>query len=603
MRPFFKQTLASTLGSVLGLTIFSGLSLLTLLAIFIGFTSSLSKNDLPVVRDKTVLVLDLSAGIIDRDPGASLEDALTGKAQKSLTVRAATQAIRTASQDRKIVALYLDGGSGGSGSSGLAGLQEVRAALSDFRQAGKPIYAYDADFSHTNYFLASVANTIVLSPPGSLDLNGFRQERMFYKGALEKYGIGAEIIRVGKYKSAYEAYSQTGFSPESRQENQAVLNSLWTDFKTTIGSHRQISPTTIQTIADTQGTLSAKEALNQKLIDKILYPDRVKAELAQLGEADQVKGFRQISMTDYQAVIAPELTAEPKVAVLYAQGAIVSGSGESGQIGADSFAATVAGLRDDKEIAAVVLRVNSPGGSAAASDMLQRELKLLAEKKPLIVSMGNMAASGGYYISTNAQRIFAQPTTITGSIGVIGMNWNFQKLARDQGVTWDVVKTAKLADSATIARPKTKEELAIAQKFVNQVYDDFLDRVAEGRKIPKAKVNEIAQGRIWSGTEAQKIGLVDELGGLEKAIAHAATQAKLGKNWQVVEYPDATSFSAQLIKRLSGAEVAQLRQGSAASSSLLSQELQKLQADLAEMQTFNDPRGIYARMNFSFNLD
>lgn len=602
MRPFFKQTLASTIGSVLGLTIFSGISLLTVLSIVVGIATSVSKNTVPVVREKTILVLDLSTNIVDHDPGTSLEAALSGKAQHSLTMRSATQAIRAASKDRNIAAIYLDGSKNqGSKSSGLASLKEIRAALGDFRRSGKPIYAYDADLSRKDYFLASVANTVVLNPLGSIDLNGFRSENLFYKGAFEKYGIGAEVIRVGKYKSAFESYSLKGFSPESRKATQELLNNLWTDFKTTIGSERKIAPATFQTIADTQGTLSAKEALNQKLIDKILYPDQVKQELAKLGKVEK-DSFRQISLANYQEVVANEdVSSDRQVAVLYAQGTIVNGKGEIGQIGGDSFATTIATLRQDPKVAAVVLRVNSPGGSATASDQMQRELKLLSQKKPLIVSMGDVAASGGYYISANAQRIFAQPNTITGSIGVIGLNLNFQKLASNQGLTWDVVKTSKFADSTTVARPKTKEELAIAQKSVNQIYEEFLDRVADGRKMPKAKVNEIAQGRVWSGIEAQKIGLVDEMGGLEKAIDYAATQAKLGKDWSVVEYPDAESITERLIKRLSGEELAQLRSASAPST--LARELQKLQADLADFQSLNDPRNVYARTTIGFKLE
>jgi protease IV len=603
MRPFFKQTLASTLGSILGITIFSGLSLLTVLWLVVGITTSMGRNTVPTVRDKTILVVDLSTSITDHDAGTSLEVALSGKAPRRLTVRSATQAITAASQDRNIAAIYLDGSANRSSSgSGLASLKEVREALAGFRRSGKPIYAYDADLSRKDYFLASVANTVVLNPLGSIDMNGFRTENLFYKGAFDKYGIGAEVIRVGKYKSAFESYSLKGFSPESRKANQELLDNLWTDYKATIGSERKIEAATIQTIADQQGILSAKEALDQKLIDKILYPDQVREELVKLGQADKNSGFRQIGLASYQEVVEDrDANSDRKVAVLYAQGTIVNGSGEIGQVGGDSFAATIAELRQNPKVAAVVLRVNSPGGSAMASDQMQRELKLLSQKKPLVVSMGDVAASGGYYISANARRIFAQPNTITGSIGVIGLNLNFQKLAGNQGLTWDVVKTSKFADSTTVARPKTKEELAIAQKSVNQVYEEFLDRVADGRKMPKAKVNEIAQGRVWSGIEAQKIGLVDEMGGLAKAIAYAADQAKLGKDWSVVEYPDTESVAERLIKRLSGEEVAQLRAASAHSP--LTRELQKFQADLTDLQSLNDPRGVYARTSIGFKLD
>jgi protease IV len=603
MRPFFKQTLASTLGSFLGITVFSGLSLLTVLAIFIGLASSVSKNTVPVVKDKTMLVLDMSADITDYDPGASLETALAGSSKKKMNMRMVTKAIDLASRDQHIVGIYLDGSKTKmSAGSGLATLREVRAALNNFRQSGKPIYAYDADLSRKDYYLASVATTVALNPLGAIDLNGFRTENLFYKGAFEKYGIGAEVIRVGKYKSAFESFSLKGFSPESRQENQELLTTLWNDFKATVGSNRNIPATTVQNMADAQGTLSANEALNNKFIDKILYPDQVKAELSQLGTPEKDGDFRQIGLEDYAEVVADrEPISSHKVAVLYAQGTIVNGIGKVGEIGGDGFAQEVARLRQDKDIKAVVLRVNSPGGSATASDQIQRELKLLSKEKPLVVSMGNVAASGGYYISANARRIFAHPNTITGSIGVIGLNLNFQKLASTQGLTWDVVKTSKFADSMTVARPKTKEELAIAQKSVNQIYEAFLDRVAEGRNLPKPRVNEIAQGRVWSGIEAQKIGLVDELGGLEPAIKYAVDQAKLGKDWEIAEYPSPESFSERLIKRLTGEELATL--STAATPDVVTLELQKLRDSLADIQRLNDPRGVYARMTIDFKLD
>jgi protease IV len=603
MRPFLKQTLASTLGSFLGITVFSGLSLLTVLAIILGLASSVSKNTLPVVKDKTMLVLDMSSDIADYDPGASLEVALAGSSRKKLSMRMVTKAIELASKDKHIVGIYLDGSKTKmSGGGGLATLHEVRSALENFRQSGKPIYAYDADLSRKDYYLSSVATTIALNPLGSIDLNGFRTENLFYKGAFEKYGIGAEVIRVGKYKSAFESFSLKGFSPESRKENQELLTNLWSDFKATVGSNRSISATTVQTVADTQGTLAANEALKQKFIDQVLYPDQVKAELVKLSASEKDGDFRHIGVDEYAEVIADqEHNSSNKVAILYAQGTIVNGIGKVGEIGGDGFAQEVEKLRQDKDVKAVVLRVNSPGGSATASDQIQRELKLLSKEKPLVVSMGNVAASGGYYISANARRIFAQPNTITGSIGVIGLNLNFQKLASTQGLTWDVVKTSKFADSTTVARPKTKEELAIAQKSVDQIYEAFLDRVAEGRKLTKPRVNEIAQGRVWSGIEAQKIGLVDELGGLAPAIKYAVSQAKLGENWQVAEYPNPESLSERLIKRLTGEELASLP--AQATTDVVTMELQKLRDSLTEIQRLNDPRGVYARMTIDFKLD
>ncbi|MCA1991442.1 MAG: signal peptide peptidase SppA, partial [Coleofasciculus sp. S288] len=265
----------------------------------------------------------------------------------------------------------------------------------------------------------------------------------------------------------------------------------------------------------------------------------------------------------------------------------------------ERFAKQMRQIRLDKDVKAVVMRINSPGGSATASEVIQREVRLTREKKPVIISMGDYAASGGYWIATGGNYIFAEPNTITGSIGVFGLQFNVQKLANDNGITWDVVKTGRYADSSTVSRPKTPQELAIAQKMVNQIYNQFLDKVAEARKLPKQKVAQIAQGRVWSGQDAKQLGLVDEIGGMDAAIEYAAKQAKLGKDWELQEYPEVRSLEERILEKLTGEDNARSRK----QPDPLTAEFLKLKADLNVLQSLNDPRGIYARLPFNWRID
>jgi protease-4 len=285
--------------------------------------------------------------------------------------------------------------------------------------------------------------------------------------------------------------------------------------------------------------------------------------------------------------------------MVYAQGEIVNGQGSGQQVGGQSFARQLRQVRQDEDVKAVVLRINSPGGSATASEEILREVRLTSQKKPVIVSMGDYAASGGYWIATGANHIFAEANTITGSIGVFGLQFNVQKLASDYGITWDVVKTGRYADSATISRPKTPQELAIAQKSVNQIYNQFLNKVAQSRKLPVQKVAQIAQGRVWSGQDAKKLGLVDEIGGIDDAIEYAAKQANLRDDWEVEEYPKVRSLEKRILEKLTSDESAQERK----LADPLTAEFLKIQADLAILKSMNDPRGVYVRLPFNWRID
>jgi protease-4 len=605
MRQFLKQTLASLVGSLAGLILFFSLGAGGLVFLLI---LAASRDEGPKVKDNSVLVFDLSQDITDTTPTSStseaLGEALSGDQTNSVTLRTVLDTLDKARQDKRIIGIYLDGSKTSSGSgTGLATLKEVRKALERFRATGKRIIAYDVDLGKQEYYLSSVADTVVLNPMGSLQISGFSSQPLFYTGALQKFGIGVQVIRVGKYKSAVEPFLLKKLSPENKQQTQALLGGLWYDFLATVGKSRKLTPVQLQAIANSQGELMASEALQQRLVDKVAYLDEVVTDLKKLtGSSEKDKSFRQIRLTTYADVKSKdfkERTSDNKIAMVYAQGEIVNGQGSGQQVGGQSFARQLRQVRQEEDVKAVVLRINSPGGSATASEEILREVRLTSHKKPVIVSMGDYAASGGYWIATGANHIFAEPNTITGSIGVFGLQFNVQKLASDYGITWDVVKTGRYADSATISRPKTPQELAIAQKSVNQIYNQFLNKVAQSRKLPVQKVAQIAQGRVWSGQDAKKLGLVDEIGGIDDAIEYAAKQANLRDDWEVQEYPKVRSLEKQILEKLTSDESAQERK----LADPLTAEFLKIQADFAILKSMNDPRGVYVRLPFNWRID
>ncbi|MBO1348971.1 MAG: signal peptide peptidase SppA [Hormoscilla sp. GUM202] len=600
MSQFMKYTFASLIGNLLAAMLVLGLGTGGLIFLVVA---AASKDTGPQVKDESVLVLDLGLNISDTNPESSTSEAisqvLSGSDSKTITLRSVLDSLEKATTDDRIVGLYLDGSARGA-DTGLANLKEVRSALEKFRESGKPIFAYDVNWGEREYYLGSVADTVFLNPLGAMEFNGLSSEIMFYAGAFQKYGIGIQVIRVGKYKSAVEPFIQTKLSPENREQMQQLLNDLWSEFLTIVGRHRDLDSKQLQAIADSQGILKPQSAQSRGLVDKLAYFDEVVQELKQLtGNDEEDKTFNQIDLTTYVRVAASgaESRSKNQIAVVYAEGTIVDGEGGVREIGGDRFSALMRKLREDDKIKAVVLRVNSPGGSATASEVIGREVELISHRKPVIVSMGDYAASGGYWISAYGDRIFAEPNTITGSIGVYGILTNIQELANNNGITWDVVKTGRYADMQTIARPKTNAELQLYQNSVDRVYQLFLDKVAEGRNLPQQKVAEIAQGRVWSGLAAKNIGLVDEIGGLEAAIAFAAEKAELGENWRLQEYPKTRSLEQRIIRKLVGANV------DAAQPDLLTREFQKLQAELAILTTLNDPLGVYARLPFHLLID
>ncbi|XHR82820.1 MAG: signal peptide peptidase SppA [Gloeotrichia echinulata GP01] len=611
MRNFLKQTFASLIGSLLGLIIFCGLGTTGLFLLLLA--ASASKETGLEVKDKSVLVFDLSMNITDGEPSANdvIQKTISGVEDNRMSLRSVLDALEKAQRDQRIVGIYLDATRNTSASAaGYASLKEIRQALEKCRGAGKKIIAYGMNWEEKDYYLSSVADRVLLNPLGAMEINGLSSQPMFFAGALQKYGIGVQVVRVGKFKGAVEPFILSKLSPENREQMQKLLDDVWGEWRNAVGASRKIQGNKLQAIADNQAVLQAEEAKTNGLVDQVAYLDQVVSELKKLTASDKDdKTFEQISLAQYAQVpgksLGVERTSNNKIAVVYAEGEIVDGKGNDGEVGGDRFANIFTRLRQNNDVKAVILRINSPGGSATAAEVMQREVRLIREIKPVVVSMGDVAASGGYWIASDSNRIFAEPNTITGSIGVFGMLFNGQKLGNDNGITWDSVKTGRYADSQTVSRPKSPEELALYQRSVNRIYNLFLGKVSQGRKLPEAKVAEIAQGRVWSGVAAKEIGLVDEIGGLNTAIEYAAKQAKLGNDWEVEEYPQVTSWEERFFGK--AAEETRTALGIKPTEikpvNPLTAEFQKLQQQIAILQKMNDPQGVYARLPFNLKID
>ena len=607
MRDFFKYAAASALGTVVGL--FSLVALLGVGALGLAgfFINSAASETEPDVEKNSILVFDLATDIVDAvpyaGPGIVLEETFSGSSYRAMSLHTALQTIETAATDDNITAIYLTGNT----NAGFATLKELRMALEKFKtDSGKPVLANNTIWNERDYYLASVADSLYLNPAGVMELNGFRAEIQFLAGALSKYGVGVQVLRAGRYKSAIEPFTRTSSSPEEKQQTQALLTDLWQEFLTTTSEARETTPEAIQAIAENQGLLPAAEAQAAGLIDNVAFYDDLLSDLRELTEQtddawdEDEDDFTQIGLYSYSQTLDTTIGNRDTIAVVYASGEIVDGEGTAtGFITSGGLSDTLRQVRKDDDIQAVVLRVNSPGGSAIASEIIAHEVELLAAEKPVIVSMGNYAASGGYMIAAPGDQIFATPATITGSIGVYGLRLNFKEIANRNGVTWDIIKTAKLADIDTISRPQSESELKLQQEFVNTLYDRFLTLVADGREIPKENVNQVAQGRVWSGTDAEGASLVDQMGGLEAAIAAAATAAEL-EDWQVEELPQPPSLEEQIIESLFGVGIVSKLPWA---QDPISQEAMKLREELSLLKTLNDPQGVYMRLPFTTEIE
>ena len=590
MKDFFKSFFAT----LLALMVAGGLAFV----LFFGLLAAVGSSSKPTVPGKAVLVFDLdtslSDGDRDTDPSEAISEAMGGGGARNQVLPVAIEALDRAASDSRITALFLTGNLQGAGP---AQLRELREAIQRFK-AKKPVLAYNLGWGKRDYYLAAGATTVFINPFGEMEVNGLASEPMFFGEAFKKYGVEVQVTRVGKYKSAVEPYITDRMSDPNREQIQMLLDDIWGEWKDTVAKDRKKQPADLQTIADERGLIEAEDAKKLGLVDRIAPYDEVLDELKKLaGKQPKDKDFPQITLATYAGIPAEAKSGKTRIAVLVAEGEIVDGEGKSSQIGGEKLSRELRRLRLDERVKAVVLRVNSPGGSASASELIQREVVLTKKVKPLVVSMGHLAASGGYWISTYGDRIFAEPTTITGSIGVFGLLPNVKKLANGHGITWDSVQTAKLANPMTLTRPKNDLELNRIQGLVDHIYEQFVAKVADSRKMKKEAVHEIAQGRVWSGREAVKLGLVDEIGGLGAALKHAAKMAKAENDFYVAgpeREPDALK---DLLRNLSQGKSRKLAKPGPVDALA---EAFKLQ--LERVSALNDPRGVYARLAFEIDL-
>lgn len=539
MKQFFKFVLATIVGLIL--------TTIILVLIAVAIIASASSDKEVDVAANSVLHIQFTNEIPERTPNNPLSglDFLGIDGDKTIGLNDILANIKKAKTDDNIKGIFLDES---YMESQQATVEEIRNALIDFKTSGKFVIAYSEIYTQGFYYLASVADKVYLNPKGEFEFKGFSEQITFLKGALDKLGIEAQIIKVGTYKSAVEPLVLTKMSDANRMQVTSYLGSLYDHFLTNISKSRGINKDSLFNYANTMRIQSPEDALRLKLVDGLKYKDEILDELKARTGTDKKKNVASVDIGDYTKSDADKdgddnkSSSKNRIAIVYASGEINGGDGDDNTIGSERISKALRKVRMDKDVKAVVLRVNSPGGSSLASDVIWREVMLTKKVKPIIVSMGDVAASGGYYISCAADSIIAEPNTITGSIGIFAILPNMQKLFNDKlGITFDGVTTGKYADLGDISKPLSPDEREILQNQVNRGYDEFTKAVADGRHKTQAYINSIGQGRVWTGEQAIKIGLVDRLGNINDAIWSAAKKAKL-KNYKLVSYPEQKSI-------------------------------------------------------------
>jgi protease-4 len=541
MKQFFKYVLATIVGLIF--------TSIIILIIGIAIIASASSDKGSHVDANSVLHISLNGTIPERTPNNPLAGLpfLGLDDNKDVGLNDILADIKKAKTDNNIRGIFLDES---YIESQQATVEEIRNALIDFKKSGKFIIAYAEVYTQSFYYLASVADKVYINPKGIFEFKGFSSQITFLKGALDKLGIEAQIIKVGTYKSAVEPLFLTKMSDANRLQVTSYLGSLYDHFLTNIGKSRNISKDSLFNYANNLSIQFPEDALKYKLVDGLKYKDEILDELRARTGTEKKATIPSIELKDYTKSDADKdddsndknSSSKNRIAIIYASGEINGGDGDDNTIGSERISKALRKARLDSKIKAVVLRVNSPGGSSLASDVIWREVMLTKKAKPIIVSMGDLAASGGYYISCAADSIFAEPNTITGSIGIFAILPNMQKLFNDKlGITFDGVTTGKYADLGDISKPLSPDERAILQNQVNHGYDDFTKAVAAGRHKTQAYINSIGQGRVWTGEQAIKNGLVDRLGNIKDAINSAAKMAKLS-DYKLVEYPEQKSI-------------------------------------------------------------
>ena len=586
-----KQFLKYTLATVVGIIITSVLMTLLFFGILGAVAGSAEKTT--SLKPNSVYEIKLEGTLIDRSQDDDLSAALAGvlgqDEQQNIGLDDLLSNIKKAKNDPNILGIYLNGG---SLEAGIASIKEMRDALVDFKKSGKFIVAYADNYSQRMYYLATVADRILLNPIGMLEFKGLSAQPTFFKGTLDKLGIEMQVVRVGTFKSAVEPFIDTKMSDANRLQVTEFMGSIWKNMLNEISAARHIPTDSLNSYADQMMMFQATEkALQYKMVDKLLYSQSVDSMLKTVAKK-LPKGDELVYVTHQEMKNLPnnEKYDKNKVAVIYAVGEI-SDMGTEGIIEKD-MVKTIDDVAKDSAVKAVVLRVNSPGGSAYSSEQIWHALALLKHKKPLIISMGDYAASGGYYISCIGDQILAQPTTITGSIGIFGIIPNIEGLNSKIGISHDVVNTNKMSDAITLNRKFTPAERDLMQNYVNRGYELFVQRCADGRKMTAEQIKNIAEGRVWTGQEAFRIGLVDKLGTLNDAIAIAAKQAKL-KSYNVSEYPEKEDFTAKLMKSL----------GKDVEASFMKAQLGDEQYKLfKQVKDLGKTNGIQARMSYDLNI-
>ncbi|HPG72711.1 MAG TPA: signal peptide peptidase SppA [Bacteroidales bacterium] len=539
MNSFWKVFLAGLLGSIVALIVI----VITLFITFGVMISSFSPEP-PEITENSVLHIKLDKDIPDRSSDNPFDniDFVTFQSTKTLGLNDILKTLEKAKTDERIKGICLEV----SGlPAGMASVEEIRNALIEFKETGKFIVAYSDFYSQKAYYLASVADSIYLNPQGMLDWRGMYSQVVFFKGTLEKLGIEIQVFRHGKFKSAVEPFLYDEMSESNKLQTLTYVSSLWNHMLADISKKRNISMDELNLYADSLMLDDAEAALNLKMIDKLMYRDELLAELKSKANYAEKDENYLVSLATYNKVPVKgkkKKLSENRVAVVFAEGSIVDGNGSAGEIGGDRLAEEIRKVREDEKVKALVLRVNSPGGSGLASEIILREMELTKAVKPVVISMGNLAASGGYYIACKADYIFAQPNTLTGSIGVFGLIPNLGKMMNEKlGLSFDGVGTNAHSDWGNTTRAVDPFESTKIQHQVEAFYDVFIGHVAQGRNMTKAEVDSIGQGRVWSGVNALEIGLVDELGGLDKAVKKAVELAKL-EDYRIKELPEQKDF-------------------------------------------------------------
>ena len=587
MKDFLKYMLAAIVGVCIVGVVFAIIGVMSIAGMVASSSGSETK-----VSDNSVFILNLKGSVEERVQPNPLSQ-LVGEEFGTYGLDDILGSIKKAKDHEKIKGICLDAG---AFVCPPASLEEIRNALKDFKESGKFIVAYGGNYLQSTYYLASVADKVAINPQGSLGWHGLATQTYFLKDLLDKIGVEMQIFRVGTYKSAVEPYTSTEMSPANREQTQAFANSIWDQMVDEVAASRRIPADSLNALADRNMDLQPAELyIKTGLADTLMYQDEMLAYLKQLTETDEDDALNKLYLEDMVNVQrnVPKDKSGNVLAVYYATGTIGSGelSADEG-IHPEKVAKDLRRLREDESVKAVVFRVNSPGGSAFGSEEIWREITLLKEQKPVIVSMGDYAASGGYYIACAADWIIAQPTTLTGSIGIFGYIPNAEKLLNDKlGIHFDGVKTNKLSDLGDISRPFTEEETALMQNMVNHGYELFTQRCADGRKMPVDEIKRIAEGRVWTGKMAKDLKLVDELGGIDRAIAVAAERAEI-ENYTVMSYPKQEDFFSSLLSSGTDRYL----------SARLKAELGALYEPFRYLQTIKESDRIQARLPFMITI-